>query len=269
MPKIIHFEIPAENPERAIEFYSKVFGWKIEKWEGEYDYWLVEAGEEDEPGINGAIMPKESGSTISDVINVDSYDDFARKIVAEGGKMLTEKMTIPDMGYTGAFQDTEGNVMSIIETTMIYITRIFDAPLEKVWKAFTDPEIFKQWFGPKDFTTPVVKIDFRVGGSTFFSMRSPDGEEVWGIWAHKEIVPMEQIVYTDSFADAEGNVVSASDYGMSGDWPLELKLMLNFQEEDGKTRLTIQHSGFPDHENASMAEAGWNESLDKLADLLK
>jgi uncharacterized protein YndB with AHSA1/START domain/predicted enzyme related to lactoylglutathione lyase len=269
MPKIIHFEIPADNPERAIEFYEKVFGWKIMKWEGEFDYWLVEAGGEDEPGINGAIKPKDFGSSISDVINVDSYDEFAGKIQAEGGKMLTDKMAIPDMGYTGSFQDTEGNVLAIIETTMTYITRIFDAPREEVWKAWTDPEIFKQWFGPKDFTTPVAKIDFRVGGSTFFSMRSPDGEDTWGIWVYKEIVPMERIVSTDSFADAEGNVVPASDYGMSGDWPLELKLMVNFQEEDGKTRLTIQHSGFPDNENASMAQAGWNESLDKLADLLK
>lgn len=268
MPKIVHFEIPADNPERAIEFYRKVFGWKIEKWEGEFDYWLVEAGEEDEPGINGAITPREFASTISDVIGVDSYDKFAQKIEAEGGKMLTEKMTIPDMGYTGSFEDSEGNVMSIIEITTIYIIRVFDAPLEKVWKAWTDPEIFKQWWGPKDFTAPVVKIDFRVGGSYLNSMRSPDGEEVWGTGVYKEIVPMERIVLTDSFADAEGNVVSASDYGMSGDWPLELKMMVNFQEEEGKTRLTIQHSGFPDHENASMAEAGWNESLDKLVECL-
>lgn len=269
MPKIIHFEIPADNPERAVQFYEKVFGWKIMKWDGEFDYWLVEAGEEDEPGINGAIKPKDFGSCISDVINVDSYHDFAKKIEAEGGKMLTDKMTIPDMGYTGSFQDTEGNVLAIIEITMMYTTRIIDAPLEKVWKAWTDPEIFKQWIGPKDFTTPVAKIDFRIGGFSLFSMRSTDGEEVWGIWVYKEIVPMERIVFTDSFADAEGNVVPASDYGMSGDWPLELKLMVNFQEEDGETRLTIQHSGFPDHENARMAEAGWNETLDKLDDLLK
>lgn len=115
MPKIIHFEIPADNPERAIEFYEKVFGWKIQKWEGEFDYWLVEAGSEDEPGINGAIKPKEFGSAISTVIGVDSYDDFARKIKSEGGEMVTEKMVIPGVGVTGSFKDTEGNILAIIE----------------------------------------------------------------------------------------------------------------------------------------------------------
>ncbi|CEL24527.1 SRPBCC domain-containing protein [Methanobacterium formicicum] len=268
MPKVIHFEIPAEEPERAVEFYRKVFGWKIDKWAGEFDYWLVEAGEEDEPGINGAIKPKEFGSMISDVISIDSYDEFARKIEAEGGQMLTEKMTIPDMGYTGSFQDTEGNVMGIIEVTLLFIIRTFPASLEKVWEAWTDPETIKKWWGPRGYTAPVVKNDFRVGGSSLYSMRSPEGQDIWSTGVYKDIVPRERIVSTDSFADAEGNVVPASYYGMSGDWPLELMVTVIFQEEDGKTRLTLQHTGFPDNENKTLAEAGWNESLDKLAEYL-
>ena len=269
MPKIIHFEIPAEKPERAIEFYKKVFGWKIDKWQGEFDYWLVEAGEVDEPGINGAIKPKEFGSMISDVISVDSYEEFARKIEAEGGKMLTEKMAIPDMGYTGSFQDTEGNVMAIIEVTMLFITRTFDAPLEKVWDAWTNPETLKKWWGPKEYTAPVVKNDFKVGGSYLYSMRSPEGQDIWSTGVYKEIVPLERIVSTDSFADADGNVVPASKYEMGGDWPLELMVTVIFQERDGKTRITLQHAGFPDNKNKTLAEAGWNESLDKLILALK
>jgi uncharacterized protein YndB with AHSA1/START domain len=268
MAKVIHFEIPAGKPERAIKFYKNVFGWKINKWQGEFDYWLVEAGEEDEPGINGAIKPKESGSMISDVISVDSYDEFALKIEAEGGKMLTEKMTIPDMGFTGSFQDTEGNVMAIIEITMLFITRTFHAPLGKVWAAWTDPESIKKWWGPKGYTTPVVKNDFRVGGSSLYCMRSPEGQDSWSTGIYKDIIPMERIVSTDSFANEDGNVVPASDYGISGDWPLELKVMVTFHEEDGKTRITLQHTGFPDNENKTSAEAGWNESLDKLAEYL-
>ena len=118
LPKVVHFEIPADNPERAIKFYTNVFGWEINKWEGDFDYWLVKTGADSEMGIDGAIKPKEFGSRISDVIGVDSYDDFARKIEAEGGKMLTEKMTIPGIGFTGSFQDTEGNVLAIIEPNM-------------------------------------------------------------------------------------------------------------------------------------------------------
>ena len=78
MSKVIHFEIPADDPERAIKFYKDVFGWEIEKWELG-DYWLVSAGPEDEPGINGAIMPKKFGDVIRDTISVDSYEEFAKK----------------------------------------------------------------------------------------------------------------------------------------------------------------------------------------------
>jgi uncharacterized protein len=118
MSKVIHFEIPAEDPERAIKFYKDVFGWKIEKWEGPFDYWLVTTGEEDEPGINGAIMTKDMGNMVRNTIGVESFDEFAKKIEQEGGKMLTEKMNIPNIGDMAAFQDTEGNISAILEPKM-------------------------------------------------------------------------------------------------------------------------------------------------------
>lgn len=117
MSKVVHFEIPADEPERAIKFYENVFNWKIEKWD-QMEYWLVTTGEDVEPGINGAIMPKEFGSMVRDTISVDSYDEFAKKIEKSGGKMLTDKMTVPGMGDTGSFQDTEGNIFAIIEFKM-------------------------------------------------------------------------------------------------------------------------------------------------------
>jgi uncharacterized protein YndB with AHSA1/START domain len=269
MSKVVHFEIPAENPERAIKFYEKVFGWKISNWGGPFDYWLVTAGEDDEPGIHGAIMLKEQGDEVRDTISVDSFDEFAQKIEDRGGKMLTDKMEIPGMGFTGLFQDTEGNIMGIIEITMIFITRVFNAPPGEVWKVWTEPDAFKEWFGPQDFTTPVVNIDLRVGGTVLYCMRSPEGEDIWSTGIYKEIVPQERIVSTDSFADAEGNVVPAAHYKMEGDWPLELMVTVTFQEDKGKTRFILQHEGFPDRNNRDLAEEGWNESLDKLARYLE
>jgi uncharacterized protein len=118
MPRVVHFEIPADDPERAIEFYKKVFGWKIYKWEGPFDYWLVTTGEDDEPGINGAIMSREMGEMVKNAIGVDSFDDYAQKIEDAGGKMLMEKQTIPGVGIMAAFEDTEGNVSVIIEPEM-------------------------------------------------------------------------------------------------------------------------------------------------------
>lgn len=268
MSKVIHFEIPADDVERAIKFYKDVFGWEIEKWE-QGDYWLVTTGPEDEPGVNGAIMPKKVGDMVRDTINVFSYEEFAKKIESQGGKMLTEKMTIPGMGFNGLFQDTEGNVFGIIEITMLYITHIFNSPLNEVWKAWTEPKSVMKWWGPKNYTAPVVKIDLKVGGSYLSNMRSPEGEDVWSTGIYKEIVPMERIVSTDSFADSDGKVVPASHYGMSGDWPLELTVTVTFEEEDGKTKLTLQHQGFPNQENRDLAEAGWKESLNKLDIYLK
>lgn len=151
----------------------------------------------------------------------------------------------------------------------LIITRIFDAPRELVWKAWTDPERVKRWWGPKGFTSPVSKIDLRVSGVYLNCMRSLDGQDYWGTGVYREIVEPERIVYTDSFSDAEGNLVPASNYGMSGDWPLELLVTVTFEEHEGKTKMTLQHVGIPAGENRYLAKAAWNESFDKLAELLK
>jgi uncharacterized protein len=118
MAKVVHFEIPADDPERAAKFYEDVFGWEIQRWEGPFDYWLVNTGPDDEPGINGAIMTKEMGDTIRNTIGVESFDEFAEKIQENGGKMLTEKANIPGIGDMAAFQDTEGNIFVIMEPLM-------------------------------------------------------------------------------------------------------------------------------------------------------
>ncbi len=115
MPRVIHFEIPADNPQRAIKFYEESFGWKIEKWNGPFDYWLVMTGEEDEPGINGAIMSREMGDMVKNTIAVDSFEEYAEKIKKAGGKFLMEKQTLPGVGSMAAFEDTEGNVSVLIE----------------------------------------------------------------------------------------------------------------------------------------------------------
>jgi len=151
----------------------------------------------------------------------------------------------------------------------LVITRVFDAPRNLVWKAWTEPEHVMEWWGPKGFTAPIIKTDFRVGGKSLLCMRSPEGEDYWSTGVYKEIVEPERIVTTDSFSDAQGNVVPASHYGMNGDWPLELLVTVTFEEDDGKTKFTLRHEGFPDRENRDLAKAGWNESLDKLAEYLK
>jgi uncharacterized protein len=116
MPRVIHFEMQADQPERAVSFFKNVFGWKIEKWGGNEDYWLVKTGDDKEPGINGAIMRRNpiSGPT-TNTISVSSVDEFSSKILANGGKIVAPKMPIPGVGYFAYCQDTEGNVFGIMQ----------------------------------------------------------------------------------------------------------------------------------------------------------
>jgi uncharacterized protein YndB with AHSA1/START domain len=147
---------------------------------------------------------------------------------------------------------------------VISITREFDAPRELVWKAWSEPERVKLWWGPKGYTAPVIKIDFCVGSRYLFCMRSPEGKDYWSTGVYKEILPLERIVATDSFADEKGSPVPASYYGREGEWAPLLLLSVTFEEANGKTLLTIDHAGHPAR-MIEPARAGWNESLDKLA----
>ena len=149
------------------------------------------------------------------------------------------------------------------------ITRVFDAPRDLVWKAWTDPEHLQRWWGPGGFTSPTCKVDLRVGGTYLFCMRSPDGKDFWSTGVYREIVPPERLVCTDAFADEQGNVVPASHYGMGGDWPLHMLLTVTFEEYAGKTRMTLRHAGLPTGEMGDLANAGWNESFDKLGKSLQ
>ena len=119
-PKVIHFEIPAKDTKRAAAFYEKAFGWKSTKYGGgEMDYWLVAAGEEKEPGINGAISVKDkTHPTTINTISVPSFEEAVKKIKAAGGKVLGPKMTVPKVGYMTYCKDTEGNTFGIMQTDL-------------------------------------------------------------------------------------------------------------------------------------------------------
>lgn len=116
MPKVIHFEFMTSNPEQTMEFYTKVFGWEFKQFDA--DYWLVTAGATDENGIDGAIMTSRDGkaSTIN-TITVSSVDEFSDMVKANGGKVTSEKMEIPDVGYFAYCEDPTGLPFGIIEFT--------------------------------------------------------------------------------------------------------------------------------------------------------
>jgi uncharacterized protein YndB with AHSA1/START domain len=161
----------------------------------------------------------------------------------------------------------------------ITIERVFDAPREMIWRAWTEPEMVKRWWGPQGFTAPSIKIDLRVGGKYVFCMHGPKGSEfdkdLYSAGVYKEIVPMEKLAVTDYFSDAEGNKIDPAVYGMTPDTPAEMDVVVTFEEaEGGKTKLTIKYPRPESEEKfqamltSGMVE-GWNSSLDKLAESLR
>jgi uncharacterized protein YndB with AHSA1/START domain len=148
----------------------------------------------------------------------------------------------------------------------IVITRQFPAPRALVFDAWTKPERMAQWFGPTGFTTPVVRIDLRPGGVVVSCMRGPDGKDYWSRGVYREVDVPARIVCTDSFADADGNIVEPTQYGMSAGWPREALLTVTFTEDHGATTLRLRHAvGTAPVAERDMCQRGWSESLDKLA----
>lgn len=117
MPRVVHFEVSAENPERAAKFYGQVFGWKFEKWGGPMEYWMVNTGGDKQPGINGGLSRRKAGTPANTVntIDVSSVDEYSTKVGKNGGKVVAPKMAIPGVGFFALCQDTEGTTFGIME----------------------------------------------------------------------------------------------------------------------------------------------------------
>ena len=116
MPRVVHFEFAADDPDRASAFYSDVFGWEIDKWGGPCEYWLAQTGEEGEPGIDGGIARRREGSQPTTVtLDVPSVDAFAANVEQAGGQVVVPKAPIPGVGWIAFCKDTEGNVFGIME----------------------------------------------------------------------------------------------------------------------------------------------------------
>lgn len=115
-------------------------------------------------------------------------------------------------------------------------SRTFDAPRELVWKAWSERARLMQWFGPKGFTMPAAKMDFRPGGSFHYCVESPDGNEMWGKFVYREIVAPEKIVLVNSFSDEDGRITR---HPLSPTWPLEMLSTFILTEANGQTTATL------------------------------
>lgn len=158
-------------------------------------------------------------------------------------------------------------------TSEFVLTRVLDAPRDLVFKAFTEAERLAHWWAPKGFTMRSGTLDLRPGGVFHYCQVSPNGQEMWGKFVYREVMPPERLVFVSSFSDEQGNTVRAP---FSATWPLEILSTITFAEQDGQTTLTLRGVALNASaeeqrtfaEAARSLEAGWGGTLDQLADYL-
>lgn len=156
---------------------------------------------------------------------------------------------------------------STTSTEAIVIERTIDAPANLVWEMWTEPEHFKKWYGPGGFSVPVAEFDLRVGGKRLVCMASSDGKmKMWTTGEHLEVTPGTRLVYTESMADENGNVMPPSAMGMPEDSPMTTEVTVLLEDLGGRTRMTLTHAGVPAD---SPGASGWNQAFDKMADYIK
>ncbi len=149
------------------------------------------------------------------------------------------------------------------------ISRLYDAPREKVWQAWTEPERLKHWWGPRGFSVHTCKVDLRPGGTFLYGMKAPDGSEMWGKFVYRQIKPQEKLVFIVSFSDAQGGVTR---HPWSPGWPQYILSTVEFSAVDGKTKVSIRwipHEATEAErrtfeEGRPSMQQGWGGTLDQL-----
>lgn len=148
-------------------------------------------------------------------------------------------------------------------TEAVVIERIIGAPVDVLWRMWTKPVDFQQWYGPQGASVPVAELDVRVGGQRLICMEmdTPDGtRQMWTVGEHLEVVANKRLVYTESHSDEHGNVVEMPG-GEGGDTPHSTKVIVTLEDLGDRTRMVLRHEGIPAD---SPGRIGWEQALDKL-----
>ena len=150
----------------------------------------------------------------------------------------------------------------------IEVTRIFDAPVEMVWKVWTDPELVKRWWGPKHFTSTVAKIDFQEGGKSLVNMKAPKemgGQVFFSIWEYVKIIHLNTIEFIQNLADEDGNKTDPVKFGMPSDFPSDIRTIVTFKVI-GKNRTEMTVTEYAEFGSISnFAQTGLEQSMEKLS----
>lgn len=161
------------------------------------------------------------------------------------------------------------NSKSTTNSKNMVLTRVFDAPVEKVWQAWGDTDYVQQWWGPTGFTCPVAEMDFREGGTSLVCMRAPQeygGQDMYNTWTYTKIVPLERIEFYHHFSDENGKMIDPTSIGLPPEIPLEVPHIITFKSlGDNQTEITVTEFGYPSDEIVEMSKMGMAQCLDKMA----
>jgi predicted enzyme related to lactoylglutathione lyase len=115
MPRVTHFELIADKPEKLIKFYNSIFGWEFQKWDGPMEYWMIKTGEEGTPGIDGGLGIRNPMAMPHNTMDVPNLDEFIGKVTKLGGKIIVPKMAVPGVGWLAYFEDPQGNRFGMMQ----------------------------------------------------------------------------------------------------------------------------------------------------------
>ncbi len=156
-----------------------------------------------------------------------------------------------------------------VKFPQVDVSRKFNAPVERVWKAWTNPELIKQWWGPETYSCPTASLDVRPGGKSLLAMKGPDGQVQYSGGTYLEVIPNKKIVSTDQFMDKDGKAISPKDAGMPGEWAEVMKVNIEFKSlGDDQSEIHIVHDGIPKDQHDDCVK-GWTSSLMKLQRLVE
>ena len=151
----------------------------------------------------------------------------------------------------------------------LVVSRVFEAPIELVWKAWTDPKYVMQWWGPKGFTSPLAKIDFREGGTSLVCMRAPKefgGQDMYNTWTYQKIVPMQRIEFILNFSDKDGNKLDPAKMGIPPGIPKDVPHIVIFKAvSESKIEMTVSEFGYTTEQAVGLSRSGLDQCLDKMA----
>jgi uncharacterized protein YndB with AHSA1/START domain len=151
----------------------------------------------------------------------------------------------------------------------LVVTRVFDAPVEQVWKAWSDSDQVMRWWGPTGFTAPLARMDFREGGTSLVCMRAPKefgGQDLYNTWTYRKIVPMQQIEFIQNFADEQGNKINPVTVGLPSDLPQDVRNVVSFKAVgNNQTEMTVTEYGYTSDQVFDLSKAGLEQCLDKMA----